>query len=167
MIQVRYLDTANSLDRAAKEINRKLKAMVAGFTKEMTTIVVENTPIGDEDRLENDEGYRGLYRQRWKMYKIPMEVGYHAGSWRLSITGHEILDATIYPAERPPIEASDIVKSSEYQLGTTFYIMSNGPGIIALENGESPWAPNGIVEPSMQEIAATYKVNLKGYFDRA
>ena len=168
MIQVRYLDLLADLEKAAVEFERKLKAMVAGFATEMVTIVIDKTPIGDFEKLEDkSSGYYSLYLRRFKTFGIEITPGYHAGSWRFSETGSTPFDGRIYAPEEAIGHVRQDVSSSKFTLGETFYLTSNGPGIMFLEQGGSPQAPDGIVAPSMDEIVKTYQINLKNYFDRA
>ena len=168
MIQVRYTECLRSLEQAALDMERKLVAMVAGFSEEVATIVIDNTPIGDFEKLEDKESsYYKLYLNRFKKWDIAITPGYHAGSWRFSATGTTPFDSAIYEPEEAIGQIKQDVRGGAYSLGDKFYITSNGPGIMFLEEGGSPKAPMGIVAPSMAEIEASYKVNLKGYFDRA
>lgn len=167
MIQVRYTECLKSLEQAALDMERKLVAMVTGFAGEMAWIITENTPVGDQEAIDRGEGkYYKFYKTRFDEFVIPMKVGYHQGSWRYSETGLIPFDTTIYVQEEAAIRVKQDLRGS-YKLGDNFYIMSNGPGIMFLEDRNSPKAPMGIVTPSMAEIEASYKVNLKGYFDRA
>ena len=150
------------------EVERKLKYMVAGFASEIAQAASANTPVGDAEALASRPSYRSFYEQRQKNYGIDVDIGFHAGAWKFSPDGRLAFDPNIYAEEQVVSDVFADAKAS-YTLGSTFYIAAKGPpngSFGMLENGYSPKAPDGIMQPTINSIAATYAVDLQQYYKR-
>ena len=144
------------------QVEESLKRMVVTFAYNVTLSASEHTPIGDEERIEADEGYRKFYFDRMETYGIPMRPGFHKGAWTYAEGSDEVdIDSVIYP------DAASNVKSytqRRYKVGDTFYITGVGPGYTYLNSGENWQAPQGIIKPTEDDIVNIYSLNLLNYY---
>lgn len=143
------------LQKYAEDVERKLKAMVAGFAGDVVDAASTNTKVIDSNLLATEK-WQGIYEDRERQYGIPIAPGYHAGAWKY-VDGQLVFDS---PNIRSTSEArADAVSDArtQYNLGQTFSIGLIGPA--ATHAG-----PNtDVVEPV---ITAAYKSNIKRYFDQ-
>jgi hypothetical protein len=158
---------AKQLEEYSKEVERRLKNMVAGFAREVALAASENTPVGNAEDIVREGAYRNYYLDRQKPsptgYGISAEPGYHSGAWQYS-EGAMKFSPMIFTSN----EMADDVEneaSASYKLGDTFAIGAIGPGYADLEGGSSLQAPNGIGAPTIAQIQASHEADLKRYYD--
>lgn len=155
---------AKQLEEFSKEVDRRLKSMVAGFAREVALAASRNTPVGNfEDMMKENSTYRGYYLDRQDAHGIPIAPGYHSGAWQYSETTFNFTPMIFTSAEM----ADDVFNEAEssYQLGDTFAIGAIGPGYADLEAGRSDQAPEGIGTPTVAEIQTAHQSDLKRYYD--
>lgn len=144
---------AKELQQYADSIERKLKAMVAGFAGEIAIAASSQTKVVDPTLIEG--ALNSLYSKRKIDHKIEMQPGYHAGAWRY-VEGELALDPTIYTNNQVQQNVTSDAKAN-YNLGDSFKVELKGPGVHVA-------GPTGAeVEPL---ITAAYKANIKRYFDQ-
>lgn len=164
MISVNADEFKKELEVAAENIKKRLERMVVEFAESIGTKASANTPVVDQQNIQPDGKFYKLYELRKEDWNIDIEQGFHAGSWRYS-EGDFSLDSNIYAEE----EVSGKIRAdarSRYQLGDTFYISGTGPAMRFLENGGSFQAPNGIVQPTLDELEAVYQQDFTESFNR-
>lgn len=152
------------LEEYSKEVERKLKNMVAGFAREVALAASENTPIGNAtDMMQENTKYRGYYLNRQDEFGIPIEPGYHSGAWQYT-EGTAKFTPVIFSSNEMANDVENEAESS-YQLGNSFSIAAIGPGYADLEGGRSDQAPEGIGTPTIAQIQAAHQAQLKRYYD--
>lgn len=153
MITTNADQIAKELQQYADSIERKLKAMVAGFAGEIAIAASSQTKVVDPTLIEG--ALNALYSRRERELNIDMEPGYHAGAWRYA-EGELTLDPIIYTSSQVKTNVTSDAKAN-YNIGDSFRVELKGPG--AKHAG-----PSGAeVEPL---ITAAYKANIKRYFDQ-
>lgn len=159
---------AAQLKQIKSDAERRMQKMVVMFSYYVTLTLGENTPVGDFEALDMDgqyynANYYALYSERENKTGLPIEVGYHSGAWQFSksvnITGVPV----IYELEQAAQYVRSDVKS-QYKLGETFYIGASGPAYDILNSGSNPKAPDGIIRPTLDQIASIYSMNLANYY---
>lgn len=165
-------DLIKSLEEAQKVITRKLEGMVTLFAYNFVIQASKNTPIGDEESIKLGESgispyskYFQLYDTREAEWGIKAEPGYHKGAWSYSENSSFQFNPNIndpeYVAER-----SYSAASTAYKVGDTFYIGAIGPGFYMLEvDRKSSQAPNGIIQPTLDDIQVIYKTDMQRFFE--
>ena len=132
---------------------RRMENMVRGFSYIISKTAIENTPIGDA------EEYFDLYQRRLTDGSgLKPEAGWARGSWQVNETGQFSIQQ-VYSAG----EALNLIKADlgSYKLGDTLYIGNTGYYIRLLENNSSKQTNNlGIMQPTLDSIMQTYKVDL-------
>lgn len=159
MIKSNAAEVAKSLEQMRALIDRKLRNMVSGFVYQLTVSLSENTPVGDPLKWPH------FYEQRFEAYGIsPNEGGFHAGSWQYSENVIPGFDPNIYSQVAAGDNNRRLAKT-QYKLGDTFYIGSNSPAIINLEENYSVQTNGlGIVKPSIAQLMSAYGINMKNYY---
>lgn len=157
VIKADTTDLENSLMKAAGMIALRLKQMVVGFSYEFTLTAIENTPLGDADQ------YFDLYRIRQIKYGLEPTEGFAQGSWQIDYDSN-ILPQELYSGSEAASAAK--INLMNYNLGQKVYIANKGPYITALENGYSPQAENGIMKPTLDQVMASYKIDLKRHYSK-
>lgn len=154
MLEVDSSKTLLDLEKFYKEVQRKLKYMVQGFSYHIAQTAISETPLGNLD------AYLKLYQRRANTLGLEVAVGFARGSWQVSQTG-QFKVQELYTVNSGSMALS-LVKSelSDYQLGQTLYIGNKGYYIGMLEGGYSNQAPMGIMKPTLESILATYKIDL-------
>lgn len=145
-----------SLELYHADTVRRLENMVSGFSYEVSLTAVKNTPLGDV------ETYLDLYVRRNKAHpEFDISAGLAQGNWQVSLDG-TIEFQNIYSGKT----ALGAVKTHlmNYKLGETVLIGNNLLYIGRLEGGSSNQAPDGIMQPTVDNIMSTYKINLVRYF---
>ena len=136
-----------------QETVRKLTHMVREFSYIISKTAIENTPLGDA------EEYFDLYQRRLTDGSgLKPEAGWAKGSWQVNETGQFSIQQ-VYSAG----EALNLIKADlgSYKLGDTLYIGNTGYYIRLLENNSSKQTNNlGIMQPTLDSIMQTYKVDL-------
>jgi hypothetical protein len=153
----------DSLEKIKANIAEKLKNMVVKTSGALVTIASDNTPVGDQDRIDQGGAYAEAYFQRQDMYGIDPTVGFHSGAWVVRSKPDSDFDPTIYEQEETVGEAYQSAKSI-YNIGEDIYIVGKGPAYQFLETGGSPKAPMGIVQPTIDQIVDVFRVNVKSYY---
>ena len=132
---------------------RRMENMVRGFSYIISKTAIENTPIGDAKE------YFDLYQMRLTDGSgLKPEAGWAKGSWQVNETGQFSIQQ-VYSAG----EALNLIKADlgGYKLGDTLYIGNTGYYIRLLENNSSKQTNNlGIMQPTLDSIMQTYKVDL-------
>ena len=136
---------------------RRMENMVRGFAYTISKTAIENTPIGDAKE------YFDLYQRRLTDGSgLKPEAGWAKGSWQVNETGQFSIQQ-VYSAG----EALNLIKAGlgSYKLGDTLYIGNTGYYIRLLENNSSKQTNNlGIMQPTLDSIMQTYKVDLPRLF---
>lgn len=144
---------AKELQQYSEDVERKLKAMVAGFAGEIAIAASSQTKVVDANLIETT--LRALYSRREDTWGIDMQPGFHAGAWKY-VEGQLELDPTIYSSTDVKANAIEDA-NAKYSLGDSFQVAMKGPGA----NHAGP--TGAAVEPL---ITAAYKANVKRYFDQ-
>ena len=170
MITVDSKALLNDLQMFYMDTVRRMEAMVAGFAYEVTLAAIDNTPFGDDIK------YASLYSLPSRLKYLPARAGSAKGGW---VIGMNAPDGDMFPAQATSQEATNIKNTarwdaSRYKLGDTVfitnyvpYVGSDGwtfPSFKSLESGYSPNAPLGIMSPTLENIQATYKIDLMRYY---
>ena len=136
---------------------RRMENMVRGFSYIISKTAIENTPIGDAKE------YFDLYQRRLTDGSgLKPEAGWAKGSWQVNETGQFSIQQ-VYSAG----EALNLIKADlgSYKLGDTLYIGNTGYYIRLLENNSSKQTNKlGIMQPTLDSIMQTYKVDLPRLF---
>lgn len=144
---------AKELQQYADEVERKLKAMVAGFVVDATNEAGGETKVIKESTLQTQK-WQEIYQDRKRKFGISVEPGYHSGAWQYS-EGDLVFDPKIRDeAERFRKVRSDV--ESEYRLGDTFVFGLIGPAATYA-------APSTIVLEAM--IMSAFLSDVKRHFD--
>ena len=134
---------------------RRMENMVRGFAYTISKTAIENTPIGDAEQ------YIKLYKLRQGSIGLEPVEGFARGSWQVNTTGQFSIQA-IYGVDSGG-QARALVKADlgSYKLGDTLYIGNTGYYIRLLENNYSSQTNElGIMQPTLDSIMQTYKVDL-------
>ena len=132
---------------------RRMENMVRGFAYTISKTAIENTPIGDA------EEYFDLYQRRLTDGSgLKPEAGWAKGSWQVNETGQFSIQQVYSGGEALNLIKADL---GSYKLGDTLYIGNTGYYIRLLENNSSKQTNNlGIMQPTLDSIMQTYKVDL-------
>ena len=132
---------------------RRMENMVRGFSYIISKTAIENTPIGDA------EEYFDLYQRRLTDGSgLKPEAGWARGSWQVNETGQFSIQQVYSGGEALNLIKADL---GSYKLGDTLYIGNTGYYIRLLENNSSKQTNNlGIMQPTLDSIMQTYKVDL-------
>lgn len=155
-------DLLKDLEEYQKSVVSGLESMVRGFAYEITQHAINNTPLG------NAEQYLSLYRRRYERTGLYPQEGFARGSWQATnnVEPHGI--QANYGTDAGSVALLQAKTSiANYKIGETVYITNTGPYINLLEGGSSAQAPEGIIKPTMQDIMASYAVDLRRYYDKA
>lgn len=162
-VSVNIDELVKELAEYKKTVEESMKRMVVTFAYKVTISASRNTPIGDDDRIENDPNYANFYYERMQEYDIPMRAGFHRGAWTYAEGSDEAdIDNIIYP------DAASNVKTyaqRQYKVGDEFYIAAVGPGYAYLDSGKNWQAPEGIMKPTENDIMNIYSLNLVNYYN--
>lgn len=148
-------EIAKELEKYAEDVERKLKAMVAGFAGDMVESASYRTKVISDAVLSTSK-WQNIYRKRKDNFGIAIEPGYHAGAWKY-VDGQLTFNN---PSIRSTSEAqSDAVSDarSQYNLGQNFSIGMTGPAAAYAGPSFSD------IEPV---ILTAYSSNIKRYFDQ-
>lgn len=152
---------------------RKLKNMVYALAENVILNMNINTKVGDIDRLlagyaegasREATAYRRLYEMRQDVYGLPVDVGYHAGSF---VYSHSPAPAFV-PEIRDQVDMlADFRREfyASYKLGDTFYIAAQGPAFRYMEMGKIGQA-QGIIKPTIDSVMRTYKFDMAAAYAR-
>ena len=138
---------------------RRMENMVRGFAYIISKTAIENTPLG------NSEEYFKLYELRQGRTGLEPVEGFARGSWQVNTTGQFSMQA-IYGVDSGG-QALALVKADlgSYKLGDTVFVGNKGFYIRLLENNYSSQTNNlGIMQPTLDSIMQTYKVDLPRLF---
>ena len=136
---------------------RRMENMVRGFSYIISKTAIENTPIGDAKE------YFDLYQMRLTDGSgLKPEAGSARGSWQVNETGQFSIQQVYSGGEALNLIKADL---GSYKLGDTLYIGNTGYYIRLLENNSSKQTNNlGIMQPTLDSIMQTYKVDLPRLF---
>ena len=177
--EIKLTGLGNALDKLARRSKnvkmpefkpravRKLKNMVYALAENVILNMNINTKVGDIGRLlagfktvgsDPSNGYARLYVLRQDAYGLPVDVGYHAGSFSYSVTP----SPPLIPVIRDQVDMladfrQDFYKS--YKLGDTFYIAATGPAFRYMEMGKIG-GPSGIIKPTIASVMNTYAFDM-------
>ena len=164
MISIDITELVKELKEYKLEVTRRLEYMVAMVAYDFVVALGDNTPVGDQDGIENNKRYRKYYEVRNKQYGIPIEVGYHAGSWQFSPDGNLQFSTMISDVGDSANHAFNEAQAS-YQLGQTFYIGANTPAMVLLEGRQSNMGQGGIVKPAVDKVMDLYRIKASDYYN--
>lgn len=156
MISVDVSQVIKELQEYHQDTVRRLEKMVTGFAYIISKTAIANTPLGDA------EEYFKLYELRQKRIGLEPTEGFARGSWQVNTSG-EFSVQLVYSGS----EALSLIKTDlgSYKLGDTLYIGNRGFYIRELENNYSDQTQGmGIMQPTLDSIMQTYKVDLVRLF---
>lgn len=156
MIKVDVSKVLEELKAYQQDTVRRLEKMVTGFAYIISKTAIANTPLGDA------EEYFKLYELRQKRIGLEPTEGFARGSWQVNTSG-EFSVQLVYSGS----EALSLIKTDlgSYKLGDTLYIGNRGFYIKMLENNYSDQTQGmGIMQPTLDSIMQTYKVDLVRLF---
>ena len=159
MISADVAKVLEELKAYQQDTVRRLENMVRGFAYIISQTAIENTPLGSA------EEYFKLYELRQNRTGLEPTEGFARGSWQVNTTGQFSMQA-IYGANSGS-EALTLIKTdlASYKIGDTVYVGNKGFYIRLLENNYSSQTNNlGIMQPTLDSIMQTYKVDLVRLF---
>ena len=159
MISVDVSKVLEELKAYQQDTVRRLEKMVTGFAYIISKTAIANTPLGDA------EEYFKLYELRQNRTGLEPTEGFARGSWQVNTSGQFSMQA-IYGVTSGS-EALSLIKTDlgSYKLGDTLYIGNRGFYIRMLENNYSDQTQGmGIMQPTLDSIMQTYKVDLVRLF---
>ena len=159
MISVDVAKVLEELKAYHADTIRRMENMVRGFAYTISKTAIENTPLGDAEQ------YIRLYEMRQRRIGLDPIEGFAKGSWQVNTTGQFSIQA-IYGVNSGS-EALTLVKAdlASYKLGDTVFVGNKGFYINLLENNYSSQTNNlGIMQPTLDSIMQTYKVDLPRLF---
>ena len=132
---------------------RRMENMVRGFSYIISKTAIENTPIGDAKE------YFDLYQRRLTDGSgLKPEAGWARGSWQVNETGQFSIQQVYSGGEALNLIKADL---GSYKLGDTVFVGNKGFYIKLLENNYSSQTNElGIMQPTLDSIMQTYKVDL-------
>jgi hypothetical protein len=146
---------AKELQQYSDEVERKLKAMVAGFAGEVALAASDNTAMASEALVNR---WYGIYQARSDSLGIDIAPGFHKGAWQY-VEGQIVFDPTIKQRSRVENEVQGEARAM-YELGDTFSIAAIGPNYEYLE------ARDSIGERTTKAVTSAFGANVKQYYDR-
>lgn len=146
---------AKELQQYSEDVERKLKAMVAGFAAEIALKASDNTAVASEALLNR---WYGIYQSRSDELGIDIAPGFHSGAWQY-VEGQIVFDPTIKSKSRVENEVQGEARAM-YELGDTFSIGAIGPNFAYLEQRDS------IGDKTEQAVVSAFGANVKRYFDQ-
>ena len=146
---------AKELQRYADDVERRLKAMVAGFAGELALRASSNTSVATPELIQR---WHQIYATRSDELGIDMAPGYHAGSWQYA-EGSLTFDPTIRSRQMVENQAEGEARAM-YKLGDTFNIGAIGPNFDYLEDRDR------ILDHTAESVVTSaYATNLKMHYD--
>lgn len=156
MISVDVSKVLEELKAYQQDTVRRLENMVRGFSYIISKTAIANTPLGDA------EEYFKLYELRQKRTGLEPTEGFARGSWQVNTSGQFSVQAVYSGGEALSLISTDL---NSYKLGDTLYIGNRGFYIKMLENNYSDQTQGmGIMQPTLDSIMQTYKVDLVRLF---
>lgn len=146
---------AKELQQYSDEVERKLKAMVAGFAAEVALKASDNTAVASEALLNK---WYGVYQTRSDELGIDVAPGFHSGAWQY-VEGQIVFDPTIKSKSRLENEVQGEARAM-YKLGDTFSIGAIGPNYEYLEQRDN------IGDRTKQAVISAFGANVKRYYDQ-
>jgi hypothetical protein len=150
MITADVDECSKSLETYKAEVERKLKAMVAGFAREIAETASSKTAIGDEAK------FFSLYQQRQMATGIEAKAGFHKGAW-VYTEGGLTFDPNIYSTGVMANEVEYQARTN-YKIGDSFSIGAEGTAYEFLQTRDD------IEGETLSAIQTAHKVNLPRYF---
>lgn len=156
--------------------DKKMQGMVEIFIYKITWQAIENTPYGSV------EDYVELYNRPSRLKYLPAEAGYAKGGWVMEMNKpFSSMFFTKADSENAlNTKYFNESRSLNYKLGDTVYITNNVPYVAndgwsfgtykngnpvkSLESGASSQAPNGIMQPTLNEILNIYQFKLDEFY---
>ena len=156
MISVDVSKVLEELKAYQQDTVRRLEKMVTGFAYIISKTAIANTPLGDA------EEYFKLYELRQKRIGLEPTEGFARGSWQVNTSGQFSVQQVYSGGEALNLISTDL---NSYKLGDTLYIGNRGFYIRMLENNYSDQTQGmGIMQPTLDSIMQTYKVDLVRLF---
>lgn len=156
MISVDVSKVLEELKAYQQDTVRRLEKMVTGFAYIISKTAIANTPLGDA------EEYFKLYELRQKRIGLEPTEGFARGSWQVNTSGQFSVQQVYSGGEALNLISTDL---NSYKLGDTLYIGNRGFYIRMLENNYSDQTQGmGIMQPTLESIMQTYKVDLVRLF---
>lgn len=150
---------SKQLEDFSKEVERRLKNMVEMFAVDIVKKSANNTPLGDSVK------FIAWYERRQKETGLLPEEGIAQGAWVTALAG-QLYFTPSYGQDSGMGAVADAVQATQgYKLGQRFKIGNAAPYIGELEDGYSDQAPNGIMQPTLDQIKAAHEADLKRYYD--
>lgn len=154
---------AKQLEEYSLEVERRLKSMVEKFATDIVAKAANNTPLGDA------ENFILWYQSRQKETGLLPEEGIAQGAWVVALDGQLYFTPSYGQDSDKSAVADANMDMQGYRLGDSFKIGNAAPYIGELEglNGQpySAQAPNGIMQPTLDQIKAAHEADLKRYYD--
>ena len=147
---------AKELQDYSKEVERKLRNMVAGFAGEVALKASQNTAVASPELVER---WEGIYRNREDQLGIDMRPGYHAGAWQYT-EGTVVFDPAIRSQTMVEQQAEGEAKA-QYKLGDKFGIAATGPNFDYLEDRDRIGA-----NTVSSAVMAAYSANLVLHYNQ-
>ena len=172
-IEKRSKNVDVSSNNRLTSILKKIETAVFIVADNVITNLYSSTHQGDINSLmagmsgngtRSQSSYFRYYQRRQEDLGLPVDVGYHAGSYRYS----ESLTVQF----RPVINSIDDLQldlkmaiGSEYNIGDTFYVMGIGPALGIIESGQYG-DQEGILKPTIDSVMRTYKSELSAAYTK-
>lgn len=158
---------AKEISKYIEEVEHHLKKMVINFSYTVTVKAIDTTPYGIMNPLYH-------IPERLKVYQP--EVGHAKGGWNVGINS-EGKDGEVAADTIDAIYTKNLAYAAlqPYKIGDTVFITNSVPYVAnkgwtrtpfgALEEGYSGQAPQGIKNPTIEEIKSVFQHDLKAMYD--
>lgn len=155
-----------AVEKFRKNATRMMRTAVEAFALFVYDKVTQNTPIGDATRInENFPEYMRMYMRRWQNHGVEMKPGFHKGAWQYSDTKSPEFNAAINDLGTARKQFISDFRAN-YKPGQVFYVSAKGTAFAQMERGYIKSAPDGVIQPTIQDILAGYKTVLQSVYDK-
>jgi hypothetical protein len=153
MISANTDEVSKSLEVYKAEVERKLKAMVAAFARE-----IAETASSSTHKNENPEKFMNLYKARAEVHAgMPLTAGFHKGAWTYT-EGTLVFNPTLYDESNVP-DKVEYLAQTKYNIGDSFVIGAVGTAYEMLQTRDD------IEGNTLSTVRTAYMVNLPRYYN--
>lgn len=151
--------TVKSLTEAEKIIQESLERMVRRFSAEVLRKAAENTPLGDH--IAN----ASWYEMREETEGLAPVHGLARFGWDAAVDTPLELREGYGPNTASTAYTDAVASMLRYNLGEEVLIGNKRNYVrYSLEDGDSPQAPAGIMQPTKDLIEQTYRADLQRFY---
>lgn len=149
-----------SLDEYERMLTEALKKSTLHLMQEVADVLIESTPVGDDESLK--DWYLDRYLEEgWAPY-----AGMLMANWYFELNAVDgLFDEDARDTDGQYVKSSLLEAMQSFKIGDSILVTNETPYAGEIEDGSSSQSPQGMLKPVEDSIPSIYKISFEEFLN--